>query len=224
MSFHHPSLLLVFATALLTVCPLTSQALEWESTLIELKALAGDDETRREIQFRNNSDRPVAFVEIRPSCDCIAATPSTATLAPHASGTLTVRFQPGERLGLQEKAIDVTTDDAPGKPVKLVVRVRIAEVVSGRPRLVSWQVGDEPKAKEIELVAVDEFKLRSVSLPSSISHFTATVDPDPEGKRFLLRLTPKDTRRASTEILRLMVEVEGRHALPLTVYALVQDR
>jgi len=214
----------LFGFIFLLLSPFRTFALDWPSTRLELSSLAGDTEVHGQIPFTNSSSHPVEILEVRPACDCVSAVASATLIPPNIAGSITVTFHPGERLGEQEKTIEVITSDAPATPVRLVVHAHIAEVVSGRPRLVRWQVGDAPKEKTIELVPVGDFKLRSIALPEAIADFSATIDGDPAGKRFLLHLTPRTTNRVATTVLRLTAVVEGRPPLPLTVYALVQSK
>jgi hypothetical protein len=206
------------------MCVSNLTALQWSSTRLELKAVAGDREVSGDVTVTNASCASVQILELRPSCDCTSAIASTSSIPSGASATIHVSFRPGERLGEQEKSVRVLTSESPEAPTELLVHIRVAPVVSGQPRLLSWSVGDPVSEKIIELAGLDGFILRAISLPSPIAHFVARLEADPATHHFRLHLTPQDTSVPVTTNIRLLADVADRPPLPLTVYALVQSR
>jgi hypothetical protein len=128
--------------ALLWHTCVSGRGLQWESTRCELTALAGDQEAIGLFPFENNSSSPITITHLVTSCDCTTATASPMTLPPGKSGVIRAALKIGDRLGRQEKTIEVTTNDEPTRPTQLVLQVTIAEIVTCEPRTVQWQQGD----------------------------------------------------------------------------------
>src|SRR5688572_17383265 len=95
----------------LTFAPSISlAALAWKTTIRQMSATAGDKEVVVEFGFDNPGAAPVSILKIETSCDCTKASASSPTIAPGGSGQIKAVFTLGDRVGRQEKTIEVTTD------------------------------------------------------------------------------------------------------------------
>jgi len=93
--------------------------LTFESHSIEFGNIKGNTATERYITFRNTGKDELELRAIRPNCTCVTASASKESLKPGESATITISFNPADRIGTQNKAISVYSND-PGNPVQRV--------------------------------------------------------------------------------------------------------
>jgi hypothetical protein len=117
--------------ALVTLPAMPVRALEWTRELITLTPEKGATVVRTQFEFTNRSMRPVQVLGVSTSCGCTEANIATSEIAAGASGTLDVLFTVGNRSGLQEKEIVVTTDDAK-EPKRLQLKIQLPPAASAR--------------------------------------------------------------------------------------------
>jgi len=217
------SLLLILAAAVVTLAPtVASAALDWQTTIREFKATAGDQEVVAEFHFTNSGTAPVSIVGIQTSCDCTAATSSTSSIAPGASGHVKAVFTIGDRIGRQEKTIEVSTSDKPAQPTVLVLRINIAEVVTANPRVLIWKLQQPSAEKIVVFRASGDHRLESISPVPETKGFSCRLQPNEDGNEFKLHVTPLSTTAPAAVIIRLTAQVEGRPPTALAVYAVVK--
>lgn len=114
-------------TILLALAPLAAaRALDWPKTEIAVTPDSGADVARARFVFKNAGQKPVHILEVRSSCGCTDAYPTTSQVAAGEDGAMVVVFTIGNRTGLQEKEITVFTDDA-AKPVRLLLKVSLPD-------------------------------------------------------------------------------------------------
>ena len=200
----------------------TLSALEWPTTRVELSATAGDSEVVAEFPFKNTGASPVSILNLQTSCDCTSATASSTTLAPGESGQVRAVFTLGERVGRQQKTVEVTSSDAPAQPTTLVLRVNIAEVVASHPRIHFWKLNETPNANVFDFRSVGSHMIRSIDPPAEIPGIWHQFEMDPSKNIFRLHLKPLSTAAPSNSVIRLTAHVDGRPPLPVVVYALVK--
>lgn len=54
-------------------CSPAMAAVRWVGTVAELAVVVGQEKAVAEFVFRNEGTRPLRFVTLRPSCDCLTA-------------------------------------------------------------------------------------------------------------------------------------------------------
>jgi hypothetical protein len=196
--------------------------LKWDSTQIELSATAGDQEVIAEFPFTNATSTPISITHVETSCDCTVGQPSASVIAPGGKGYVRAVFTLGDRVGKQQKTIDVFTDVASTKPVTLVLRVNIADVVTSHPRMLLWKVREPPVEKVVEFHPVGSRSIRSIAPPAETPGFSCRLEADPATNTFRLHVTPKSTDGSINTVIPLTAEVEGRPPTGLAVYASVR--
>ena len=213
--------LLASAVFLLSL-PLRLAGLEWTTTRVELSATAGDSELVADFPFKNTGTSPVSILNLQTSCDCTVATASSTTITPGETGHVRAVFTLGERVGRQQKTVEVISSDAPGRPATLVLRVDIAEVVTSNPRIHFWSLNKTPNANVFEFRPVSSHVIHRIDPPAEIPGFWHRFESDASKTIFRLHLKPSSTAAPSNSIIRLIAHVEGRPPLPIVVYALVK--
>ena len=197
-------------------------AFQWESNRIELTAFAGDPEAVGLFHFKNISAVPVTITHVQTSCDCTTATPSATTFSPGQSGFIRASLKIGNRLGRQEKTIDVTTTaDESDQPTRLILHVAIAEIITCEPRMVQWQQDHLEDEKWVVISAIDHFKIRALTLPAETAGFSCALEKSGDDRTYRLKIKPAANAVATRRVLQLSADVEGRPPLVVAVYAVI---
>lgn len=114
--------LLLFASA-----PLQAAGLVWATTTLQADAAPGARVVTFDFPFRNDGVGAVTLVSVDTSCRCLSVDLARATYAPGEKGDLRVAFSVGNQTGLLEKSVTVTTDEDRAIPVRLVLRLTVAD-------------------------------------------------------------------------------------------------
>ncbi|MGE9295853.1 MAG: DUF1573 domain-containing protein [Puniceicoccales bacterium] len=181
-------LLLIF----LAVAPLFLRAeLDFETTTIDVDAKVGDSEYTGVYPFTNTGNEPVTIERVISSCGCTVPKLAKETYAPGESGELAATFDFGARTGAQSKVITVFIEGQRDKPIRLHLKVNIPEVLSIKPRVVSWRAEEPRETKSIVIVvgdAVDGELRLADPLPND---FTVELKADKDNpNRYVLNVTP----------------------------------
>src|SRR5438045_2840460 len=101
--------------------------LVFDKTEIELHPAIGDEKAIAKFPYQNKGDKPIAIKSVTTSCGCTAAS-AKQTADPGEKGEVTATFTIGDRMGVQQKAITVVTDDATKPATTLMLKVFIPQV------------------------------------------------------------------------------------------------
>lgn len=199
----------------------SARALDWPARELSVKAVPLQSTAETTFAFTNRSDKPVAILGVDTSCDCLDATPSAQTIAPGASGHIRARFTVGDRHGVYERTITVTTDEG-NEPVVLRVQLDVPEVATLTPRSVEWKLNSpaEEQVVDIRIAAGLELTVSSV-LPTSglFNHRLETVEA---GRHYRLYLSPQNTREASSAAFRIYAKAKSGQDVVLSAYGNVR--
>jgi hypothetical protein len=185
---------LVFSTA--------SAELVFEQTSLELHPALGDEKAVGHFKYQNKGDKPIAIKNVSTSCGCTAAS-AKQTAAPGEKGEVTATFNIGDRIGTQQKAITVVTDDPAHPTTMLTLKVVIPQMVEIQPSLVVWQTNEPPKAKTITAKAGKDVSVKTLDVASSGPDFTAKVDPGSSPDEFKISVEPKQTSKIAGATLTI---------------------
>lgn len=218
-----PAFLLLFSWALVAtfVVPCTAAGLKWEVRERKISTTAGGENVAVKYPFVNTGTAAVSITAIDTGCVCTSAKASKNSYAPGESGELAVEFAIGGRVGRQDRLLTVTTSEPGAQPQELRLIVEIAELVSLRPRLIFWAVGDTAVEKivTISLARPDQTKLQAPT--SSTTDFTARVEATEQPGIFHLHVTPASVSTAVNSVVRIDAMIDGKiHSL--TVFAAVR--
>lgn len=197
-------------------------ALSWDTLAIDRVAALGAPSEDVTFHFRNSGNAPVTIIYIQTSCGCTTAALDKQVYAPGESGDLKVTYRFGGQVGPQEKAISVTTSDAPDAPTVLVLRVTIPELYTISPRLLWWAIGGAPVEKQATITINPALK-GAVTLESAdVPGIDATLVARPGGHDYVLSIRPASTKATLRARVDLRVEPAGFAAQIVSVYALVR--
>jgi uncharacterized protein DUF1573 len=181
--------------------------LVWEQTQLELHPAVGDDTAVGHFKYENKGDKAVAIKSVNSSCGCTAAT-AKQSAEPGEKGEVTATFKVGDRMGVQQKAITVVTDDAAHPSTTLMLKVVIPVLLELQPTFVYWQAGEAPKPKTISAKAGPGVSIKKLDVSSSSPDFVAKVEPGSSGNEFRINIEPKQTAQAATATLTIKPSLE----------------
>jgi hypothetical protein len=204
---HIQAKILSAAAILATLGSTARSELAFEKTELELHPAAGEEAAVGHFKYQNKSDKPVAIKSVTTSCGCTAATAKNSA-DPGEKGEVTATFKIGDRVGIQEKAITVVTDDPTHPTTTLTLKVVIPQLLQLQPAFLSWQVGEPAKFKTIVVRAGKDISITNLDVSSSSANFVAKVEPGSAAGEFRINVEPKDTTRATAATLTI------RPALP----------
>lgn len=213
-----PLTLLPLLVALLP--SLASAGLEWDRTEVSLRSSPAAGAVEAEFPYRNTGPKPVRITRVISSCGCTTARNAADVVEPGRNGTLTARFEFGDRRGHQRKQITVRTDDPERPETLLSLSVQIEEAFELDRSLLLWRRGEPATAKTIQLTALveDPVQLRGASvIGEGFSATTATVK---EGRSHTITVTPATTAAAASARIALSIQRYG--AEPETAFVRVR--
>lgn len=94
-------------------------------TALDLGRFSSSANVEKQITLNNTGKRELILRSVQANCQCITATPGMTTIASGKSTVLTIRFDPAERKGTQQKYITIYSND----PVNPVQRISLAAYV-----------------------------------------------------------------------------------------------
>ena len=150
--------------------------LRWEATTVERIAKVGEDTIQLAFTFSNPDPAPITIFDFKPSCGCTVAVLDKRTYGPGEKGALTVLFDTRDLSGVQEKTIEVFTDDAK-KPTTLTLRITIPPWLEVSPRLLWWSVGEAAVAKEAIVSLSSGTKVKITSFKTDSPAMEVTLRP-----------------------------------------------
>jgi Protein of unknown function (DUF1573) len=202
---------------------LCSGALQWEAQKIELTAKPAEKELTASFHFTNPDNKPITIETVKPDCGCTTATLSKRTYAPGESGEIKTVFTIGNRVGVYNKRIVVTTDETPAKPIALVMKATIPEIFTCAPRAVFWKRQDALAEKSIVIGPAGELKLSGVEVTGENSAaFSKRVEPMDDGATFRILVQPISTVKVAQATFFCVAKFTDGSSHPFTVSALVR--
>ena len=198
-------------------------ALHWSAQQIFVTAKPGDKEAVAVFPFQNDGAAPVTITQIQPNCGCTTADLAKRTYAPGEAGEIKAVFTFGDRLGLQEKHILVTTDEPSAPPVSLVLRVNVPELITCTPRLLVWPKGAEPGELSAVITIADPQRIAAIEVGDARQEvFKLRIEPVEPGKSYRLFVRPVDLSRMTNAPILYRARLQDGTVHPFLIYALVR--
>ena len=176
--------------------------LAFEKTELELHPTAGDETAVGHFKYQNKGDKPIAIKSVTTSCGCTAASAKNSA-DPGEKGEVTATFKIGDRIGTQQKAINVVTDDPTHPTTTLMLKVVIPQVLQLQPAFLFWQAGEPVKSKTIVAKAGKDISIKNLDVSSSSPDFVAKVEPGSAAGEFRINIEPKQTSQAIAATLTI---------------------
>lgn len=145
---------------------LWAQSLKFDSILLELKPSLEQRVIKGSFQFNNASNDTVEIISTKSSCGCTVPLLKKKIFAPKEHGEIDVQFEIGQRKGIQNKTLTITTNEDSKSIYLLRLKVVIPELLSIQPKLLFWRFGQTYKEKKIQILLNKEtpknFKILSI--------------------------------------------------------------
>lgn len=197
--------------------------LSWNTNRIELETKSGDKEAVGVFRFTNSGGTVITINEVQPSCGCTTAELTKWTYAPGEAGEIKAVFTIGDRMGVQEKIISVTTDEPSGKPATLVLQVTIPKLFTCAPGILLWRIGDKLEEKSALITALDHHRIATVEINTVMSGAaTARIESMAEGTKYRVLVQPGSSAQIMTAGISGSVKFTDGVTLPFIVHALVR--
>ena len=174
--------------------------LKWEQTSVELHPGFSDKQAVAHFKYENVGKTAVHFKSVKASCGCTTAQTQKDEVPPGDKGEITATFNIGGRTGTQVKTVTVQTDDA---TTQLTLKAVIPQLLEVQPMFVTWQSGEEPKAKFITAKANKDAGIKKLDVVSSMPDFTTKVDSGSAPNEFRISVQPKDTSKPAYTALTI---------------------
>ncbi len=123
--------------------------LTWNDTVAELQGISGQSHLVAEFRCKNNSSQATRVLEVRTSCGCTVVGDFSKDIKPGAEGTLSVRYNIGDRTGPINQSVVVKV--AGGPDSELFIRGKVEEWAAVNPRLLVWRTDDRAQEKVFDI-------------------------------------------------------------------------
>jgi hypothetical protein len=174
-------------------------SLHWDSQRIELTAQPGETTVTGVFRFVNSGSAPITLISVRPSCGCTTAELAQREYAPEARGEIKAVVALGERAGVEERLIVVTTAEAPTAPISLTLRITIPERLTFSSRQLQWRSNEAPVEKSIVVTNASPQKIAVIeSSGISRSRGTVRIETLEPGTKYRIFLRPASLSREAT--------------------------
>lgn len=198
-------------------------ALKWDSQRIEVKTQPGDKIATGIFHFVNSGSAPVTIASVQPGCGCTTAEIAKKTYAPQEAGEIKAILTIGDRVGLQEKIVSVTTQDDPFAPTQLMLSVTIPELLTYSPRLLLWPKTEPLTEKSVILTNTSPQKILSIeAAPGAPTTATARIEIIEPGAKYRIYIKPNAVTQETYLPIIFVAKFADSSTLKFQIHALVK--
>lgn len=221
------SMILFFSCMVLTpVLAAAAGSLAFEKTKMEWLVAPGASETKIVFHFQNNGSKAVEIGRVEAPCSCVEATFKESKMRYRSGekGELLVNLKTGNLFGTVEKVIWIwLKGDSPDRPShRLSMQMTIPELITIDPKSVTWQSGESAVAKTCDITMHPNSPVNITHTQISDPAFSATLTPVEPGRRYVLTVTPKETKKPSFASITLTTDSKVARQRTVTAYAAVK--
>lgn len=211
------------AASLLLFAPVDSFArLQWETTEIRQELDLGQREAEAVFRFQNVGTRVVTIQSTSSDCGCAVERLDRTVYHPGEKGEIAVSFTAGQFSGERRNTIHVITDDPEAPRVALAYVVNIPAEVTVTPRLLQWRQGEDPEPKTVQILFHPEARVTFRDLIVHGEGFKTEVEKAANGRDFILKVKPLQTKSQSRAIFALQLEPDLENAPRISFFAHVR--
>jgi Protein of unknown function (DUF1573) len=142
---------------------------------LTVSAGANEQEIHATYTFTHVGKDPISLTGSRMTCGCLAVMPGVTNYLPGDTGMVEVVFTIGQRTGLQQKAIYLTTNSAFEPEIPLSLTVHLPEGPRCDPAIVVFPQGQPSSAKTVKVTLLPSSPYRIRSVQSLDEHITAQL-------------------------------------------------
>jgi hypothetical protein len=153
------------------------EQLHFAQRSLTVSAGANEQEVHATYSFTHVGKNPITITGSRMTCGCLAVMPGVTNYLPGDTGTVEVVFTIGQRTGLQQKAIYLTTNSPFEPEIPLSLTVQLPEGPRCDPAIVVFPQGQVSSAKTVKVTLPPNSPYRISSTKSLDEHITAQLIP-----------------------------------------------
>jgi hypothetical protein len=172
--------------------------------------------------FENKGQVPVTITSIKTNCGCTAASTARKTWQPGERGEVTVSLTIGNRRGLYQTPVTVTTDDQASPVTVLEFRPLIHDVMDILPTFVFWRPGEPPAEKLVKIRVTTPQPLDDLQAVSSSPGIVARLEAVKAGRDYVLHVAPGPGVESARASIKLTASQAGHEPREFTVRARVR--
>jgi hypothetical protein len=181
------------------------EQLSFDAHVMEFHPGIADTEVIAVFPFTNMGMSPITISEITTSCGCTTAVNDKEVYEVGQHGTITTKFQVGDRLGLEIKTFTVKTkDDHATGQSPLTMKIFIPEGPAISPKISTWEVGSTATGKTVTIKIPQDSDYVVNSIISNDPHFDAKLIPGQDNHTCSILLTPQATDKPYTESIEVV--------------------
>ncbi len=209
-----------FLTALCAALP-SARALEWPSHSFSGTTAPLQTTLTIAFPFKNTGEKPVTIRDLQTNCDCLSARTDKKIYQPGESGLVTATFAVGDRTGLHQRAISISTDE--GVPAtRLDVRIDVPSAATAEPRTLDWPIGAESTEQSSDLNVADGLTLSFEDIFATNDAFSCRLETLEAGRRYRLHVRPKSTAATVNAAIRVQGHTTSGASIVVSIYANVR--
>lgn len=200
---------LISAFSVLALVHTAYGGLKWEQNQIELHPVPGDATAVGTFRYFNDGKEVVHIKSVHTSCGCTTTSKMKDVVAPGESGEIAATFKIGGSTGVQQKTVQVETDDASAPLTVLTLRAVIPQMLELKPSFVYWENGEPAKAKTIAVKMAKESGAKNINVSSSSADFSTKVASAGQNQ-FEIQVQPRDTSHPANATLTVQPDNGGK--------------
>jgi hypothetical protein len=178
--------------------------LSWVSRQLDFHPGPADETVVADFEFANAGTTPVNVTDVKTSCGCTTAALDKKSYAPGEKGKISATFHIGDRMGLQQKQVMVSTDHPEEPVVQLTLRAFIPELLKYEPKAVIWPQNSDPSPRIIRVSTGTDQAIHILGVRSSDDRVFAQLRQVEGGKAYDVGIVVNSTK----EPLRATVRIE----------------
>lgn len=197
--------------------------LAWGSKQVDLHPGLTESEATAEFRCTNTGPDEVVIESVIAGCCCLSASVDRKVLPVGESARFFARFKIGQASGVQAKNIYVKLRGA-GEPTVLRMVTHLVELLEMKPSRLSWETGEEPRAKLIDVLVQPGVNLRPDRVLATDPRVQAQIRTVQEGRHYQIVVTPGSTLQPFSTQLVLGALVEDTVIKSFATTAEVRSR
>ena len=217
----------LFLWSLALSATLSAASLTFEQTTKEIDVGMDDKTVTADFVFKNSSDKTVEVARADAGCSCIqAAIKGGFTYKPGQEGLIRAAFDLTGVAGTVDKPVFVwLKGDPEDKPsIKLLMRVKIPELIVMEPKTLFWEVGEEAKAKTVIITMKHTAPIKVISMSGADSRFKQELKTIEEGKKYEVVVTPANTDNVAMGVVHLETDTPSQRYRTQRIFMVVKNR
>ena len=168
--------------------------------------------------FTHVGKDPILLTGSRLTCGCLTVMPGKTNYLPGDTGTVEVVFAVGQRSGLQQKAIYLTTNSPFEPEIPLSLTVHLPEGPRCDPAIVVFPQGQSSTAKIVTLTLPSSSPYRIRSAQSPDEHITVQLIPSASALEWTLSVAAD----AASGPLTTAIEINTEPAKKFFIFVKVE--